>query len=203
MEKQLLITGFEPFGGEQINPAWEAVKSLPEQIGAFRLTKLQVPTVFEAAGQTVINCTQTLNPDVIVCIGQAGGRSKVTPEVVAINLRDASIADNAGNQPWNEPVIPDGPAALFSTLPVHELTAQLQERGLPCALSYSAGAFVCNDLLYTLLYRYRKTGTRVGFVHVPYIPEQGKNSAPSLSLDQITKTLTAFLTELSELILQD
>lgn len=196
MEKKLLVTGFEPFGGEQVNPAWEAVKLLPEQIGEYLLTKLQVPTVYGQAGQTVLEAAKDCQPDVIVCIGQAGGRSKVTPEVVGINLRDASIPDNAGKQPWNEPVLSGGADALFSTLPVHEMAAAARKQGLPCALSYSAGAFVCNDLLYTLLSHYQKTQTRVGFIHVPYLPEQAKDGIPSLPLDLIVTTLTALLLNL-------
>lgn len=200
MERKLLVTGFEPFGGEAINPAWEAVQRLPERIGDCRIMKLQVPTVYEKAGQTVLRAAQELQPDAIVCIGQAGGRSKLTPEVIGINLRDASIPDNAGAQPWNVPVIAGAPDAIFSTLPVHEITAAVQKQELPCALSYSAGTFVCNDLLYTLLYHFRASQTRVGFIHVPFLPEQAKEGVPSLSLDVIVRTLTAFLTELSGLL---
>ena len=121
--KKLLITGFDPFGGQTVNPAWKSVRALPEHIGEYEIVKLEVPTVFGKAAQTVLEKAESLCPDVIVCVGQAGGRSKVTPEVVAINLRDASIADNAGNKPWNEPVNEGAPDALFPvpfpTLPVH------------------------------------------------------------------------------------
>lgn len=191
--KKLLITGFDPFGGQTVNPAWEAVKALPDRIGDFDLVKLEVPTVFGKAARTVLENAETLCPDAIVCIGQAGGRSKVTPEVVAINLRDASIADNEGSRPWNEPVIEGAPDALFSTLPVHEMVAAAEAQDLPCALSYSAGAFVCNDLLYSLLYRYQGTDVRVGFIHVPFLPEQAKDGVPSMPLDAIVETLCALL----------
>lgn len=194
--KKLLITGFDPFGGETVNPAWEAVCALPDVIGGYVLTKLQVPTVFRTAADTVLQAAERLQPDVIVCIGQAGGRSCVTPEIIGINLRDASIDDNAGHRPWNVPVIAGAPDALFATLPVREMVAAAKAEGLPCALSYSAGAFVCNDLLYTLLYRYRGTDVKVGFIHVPFLPEQAKKGVPSLPLERIVQTLTALLSAL-------
>lgn len=191
--KKLLVTGFDPFGGQSVNPAWEAVSELPDVIGNYAVMKLQVPTVYGLAAQTALKTAEELKPDAIVCIGQAGGRPKVTPEVIGINLRDASIPDNAGAKPWNEPIVPDGADALFSTLPVHEMVEKAQKRGLPCALSYSAGAFVCNDLLYTLLHHYRGTDTRVGFIHVPFLPSQTDEKTPSLPLETITQTLICLL----------
>ena len=145
--KKLLITGFDPFGGESVNPSWEAVRRLDTQIGKYELTKLQIPTVFGEAFQKVQAAMQELQPDAVLCIGQAGGRSSITPEVVAINLREAAIADNAGNQPVNRPVVEGGPAAYFATLPVREIAGAVRRAGIPCALSYSAGTFVCNDVL--------------------------------------------------------
>ena len=189
--KQLLITGFEPFGGETVNPSWEAVRLLPEELGDYRLTKLQIPTVFGRAAGTVLETARTLHPDVILCIGQAGGRSGVTPEVVGINLREARIPDNAGNQPENVPVVENAPAAYFSTVPVRAMVGAIRDAGVPAALSYSAGAFVCNDVLFSLLHHYRETGTRVGFVHVPFLPEQAKEAVPSLPLADIVRALTA------------
>lgn len=191
--KKLLVTGFDPFGGQSVNPAWEAVSELPDVIGNYAVMKLQVPTVYGLAAPTALKTAEELKPDAIVCIGQAGGRPKVTPEVIGINLRDASIPDNAGAKPWNEPIVPDGADALFSTLPVHEMVEKAQKRGLPCALSYSAGAFVCNDLLYTLLHHYRGTDTRVGFIHVPFLPSQTDEKTPSLPLETITQTLICLL----------
>lgn len=189
--KQLLITGFEPFGGETVNPSWEAVRLLPEELGGCKLTKLQIPTVFSRAAGTVLEAARTLQPDVILCIGQAGGRSGVTPEVVGINLREARIPDNAGNQPENVPVVPDAPAAYFSTVPVRAMVGAIRDAGVPAALSYSAGAFVCNDVLFSLLHAYDGTQTKVGFVHVPFLPEQAKENAPSLPLADIVRALTA------------
>lgn len=189
--KQLLITGFEPFGGETVNPSWEAVRLLPEELGDYRLTKLQIPTVFGRAAGTVLETARTLHPDVILCIGQAGGRSGVTPEVVGINLREARIPDNAGNQPENVPVVQDAPTAFFSTVPVRAMVEAIRDAGVPAALSYSAGAFVCNDVLFSLLHAYDGTQTKVGFVHVPFLPEQAKENAPSLPLADIVRALTA------------
>lgn len=189
--KRLLITGFDPFGGETVNPSWEAVRLLPEAVGAYRLTKLQIPTVFGQASEKVLSAAKELHPDVILCIGQAGGRGAVTPEVVAINLREAKIPDNAGNQPVNVPVVKDAPAAYFSTVPVRAMVKAIQDAGLPGALSYSAGAFVCNDVLYSLLHRFNGTQMQVGFVHVPFLPERAKDNVPSLSLPQIVQALTA------------
>ena len=189
--KKLLITGFDPFGGERINPSWEAVKLLPETIGEYALTKMQIPTVFGQAAEKVLTAAKELKPDVILSVGQAGGRKAVTPEVIGINLREAGIPDNMGNRPVNTPVIAGGPDACFATVPVREMVKSITSAGLPAALSFSAGAFVCNDVLYTLLHHYRGTDTRVGFIHVPFLPEQAKENVPSMTLSQIVSGLTA------------
>ena len=189
--KKLLITGFDPFGGESRNPSREAVLALPAVIGDYTLTKLEIPTVFGLAAETVLRAAADLRPDAILCVGQAGGRAAITPEVVAINLRDASIPDNHGNQPRNTPVVENAPAAYFSTLPVRHMVEAVKAACVPCALSYSAGAFVCNDLLYTLLHRYDGTDVRVGFVHIPYLPEQAGEGVASLPLDEAVRGLTA------------
>ena len=187
--KQLLITGFDPFGGQPVNPSWEAVKALPDRIGPYALTKLQIPTVFALAAEQVLAAGAHF--DAILCVGQAGGRDAITPEVIAINLQEATIADNAGNQPVNVPVIPGGPAAYFATVPVRQMVSAIRDAGLPGKLSYSAGAFVCNDVLYRLLHRYAGTSTRVGFIHVPFLPEQAKENTPSMPLEEIAKGLEA------------
>lgn len=189
--KKLLITGFDPFGGEKVNPSWEAVKRLPDVIGAYGLVKLQLPTMFGRAAELLIEKAEEIQPAAVISVGQAGGRKGITPEVVGINLREAGIPDNAGSQPVNEPVIPGGPAAYFATLPVREMAAAMKEAGLPCGLSYSAGAFVCNDVLYTLLHHYSGTDTRVGFIHVPFLPEQAPDGIPSLPLEEIVRGLEA------------
>ena len=191
--KKLLVTGFDPFGGESVNPAREAVLRLPDAVGGYEITKLEIPTVFGLAAETVLQAAEELCPHAILCVGQAGGRSAVTPEVVAINLREASIPDNAGNIPVNTPVVENAPAAYFATLPVRDMVQAVKECGIPCTLSYSAGTFVCNDLLYTLLHRYRDTDVRVGFVHIPYLPEQAREGKPSMELDAVVEALTAMI----------
>ena len=197
MMKKLLITGFDPFGGATVNPAREAVMALPDSVGDWSLTKLEIPTVFGLAAETVLAAAEALEPDAILCVGQAGGRKAITPEVVAINLREASIPDNLGDTPKNQPVIAHAPAAYFATLPVREMVAAVQAAGVPCALSYSAGAFVCNDLLYTLLHHYDKTDVRVGFIHIPYLPEQAGEGVASLPLEDAVRGLTAAIQSLS------
>lgn len=187
--KRLLITGFEPFGGESVNPSWEAVSRLPDRAGGWQLTRLRVPTVFGLAGEKALEAAEALRPDAVLCVGQAGGRAGVTPEVVAINLREAAIPDNAGNRPVNEPVMAGGPAAYFATVPVREMVRAIREADIPASLSLSAGAFVCNDLLYTLLEHFDGSETRVGFIHVPFLPEQAKNGQPSLAIEKITLAL--------------
>ena len=186
--KKLLITGFEPFGGEKINPSWEAVKLLPEKIGDFEIIKAEIPVVFEKAAETVLAKAEELKPNAIICVGQAGGRTGVTPEMVAINLRFASIPDNEGNQPKDVPCISDGENAYFATLPVRKMVEAVSEASIPCSVSYSAGTYVCNDLIYHVLHSYKGTETKACFIHVPFIPEQ-TNDKPSLPLETIAKAL--------------
>ena len=188
MKRKLLITGFDPFGGASINPAWEAVKLLPDTIGDFELTKLEIPTVFGLATEKVLEKAAEVWPDVILCIGQAGGRGSVTPERIGVNIRDAKISDNAGNQPVGQFVEGDGPAAYFSTVPVMAMANAIQAAGLPGQVSNSAGAFVCNDTLYGVLHHYAGTNVKVGFIHMPWLPEQG---SPSLPLEQTAQALEA------------
>lgn len=187
--KKLLITGFEPFGGEEINPSWIAVSRLPEEINGYCLTKLLIPVVFGEAAEKVMKAADEICPDVILCIGQAGGRKAVTPELVAINLRHAPIPDNAGNQPKDQPITEGGYAAFFSTLPVRRMAEAVSASGIPSAVSYSAGAYVCNDVLYTLLERYSGTEIKVGFIHIPFCAEQNKE--PNMDINDIVKALCA------------
>ena len=186
--KKILISGFEPFGGEEINPSWEAVLALPSEIGEYAIDKLRLPVAFGEAAEIVIEVAEKTKPDVILCIGQAGGRSAITPELVAINLRHASIPDNKGNQPKDEAIIPDGNAAYFSTLPMRLIAESINKADIASQLSYSAGTYVCNDLLYTLLSRFDGSNIRVGFIHVPYSTDQNKE--PSMPLCDIIKGLS-------------
>lgn len=187
-DKRILVTGFEPFGGETINPSWEAVSHLADKIGNYTLTKLLLPVTFGEAARRVIEKAEEVSFDVILCIGQAGGRSAITPELVGINLRHAKIPDNAGNQPQDEPIVLGGENAYFSPLPVRKMAEAIMLSGVPSQVSYSAGAYVCNDVLYTLLDKYWDTKTLVGFIHVPYATEQGKE--PSMEMEKIVNGLT-------------
>ena len=191
--KKLLITGFDPFGGETVNPAWEAVKLLPDTIGEYALCKLEIPTVFGVAAHTVLAKAGELQPDVILCIGQAGSRNAVTPERIGINVRSARIPDNAGNQPQEQTIVPNGPDGLFATVPVTAMAEAIAATGLPGAVSNTAGTFVCNDTLYALLHHYQSTAVRVGFIHVPWLPEQG---TPNLPLADTVKALEAAISAL-------
>lgn len=197
MRKKLMVTGFDPFGGETINPAWEAVKLLPNHIEGLEIFKFQVPTIFGKAADIALKQASVLHPDAILCIGQAGGRNAITPEMVAINLQYAAIPDNDGQMPKDQPVCPDGPSAYFSTMPVRKMAQAITDLGLPAAVSYSAGAFVCNDLLYSLLHHYHEKNIPVGFIHVPYLPQQAKKNIPSLPLEQIIHGLTGAISALT------
>ena len=194
MEKKLLITGFDPFGGEKVNPSWEAVKLLPEKIGAYTLCKMEIPTVFGVAARQVLEQAQQILPDAILCVGQAGGRSAVTPERVAINLRDASICDNAGAKPQDQTIVEGGPAAYFSTVPCKKMVEAMKQAGFPATVSNTAGTFVCNDVLYSVLHHFASTSVQAGFIHVPYLPSQG---TPSMELTDIVKALTAAIEALT------
>ena len=196
--KHLLITGFDPFGGESVNPSWEAVRALPETIGDIAIHKLQLPTVFGKAPDKVLERADDLKPDAVLSVGQAGGRSGVTVEYVAINLRHARIADNAGKSPQDQPVVPGGPAAYFATVPVRRMVSAVEAAGIPCAASYTAGTFVCNEVLYSLLHRFAGGPTLAGFIHLPYLPEQAVDGQPSLPLADMVKALEAAIGVLFE-----
>lgn len=143
---KILVTGFTPFGGEQINPSWEAARRLPDRIGGAELIKHEIPTEFDASGAALHKLLTGLRPDAVLCVGQYGGANCIRVERVAINLRDARIADNAGKQPTDEPVVAGGPDAYFATIPTREIVDALREQNIPAQLSYSAGTFVCNNL---------------------------------------------------------
>ena len=198
--KKLLLTAFTPFDGERINPALEAVKLLKDKIGNLEIVKLEVPTVFGKSIDTVREAIERERPDFVLSIGQAGGRAEICPERVAINLDDARIPDNEGNQPIDEPIFPDGENAYFSTLPVKAMVEAIRKEGLPSSLSNSAGTYVCNHLMYGVLYYLDKRPViKAGFIHVPYIPEQTKNKKemPALELSEIVRGLEAAITAIA------
>lgn len=198
--KKLLLTAFTPFDGEKINPALEAVKLVKDRIGNLLIVKLEVPTVFGKSIDTVREAIEREKPDFVLSIGQAGGRAEICPERVAINLDDARIPDNEGNQPIDEPIFPDGENAYFSTLPVKAMVEAIRKEGLPSSLSNSAGTYVCNHLMYGVLYYLDKRPViKAGFIHVPYIPEQTKNKKemPALELSEIVRGLEAAITAIA------
>ena len=187
--KKLLITGFDPFGNQEINPSWESVKNLPEEIGEYRIEKLMIPTVFGKAYQKVIEKAEQINPSAIICVGLAGGRKSITVETVAINLKEANISDNEGNTPVNENILTEGENAYFSTLPIRDIVKKIRESGIDANLSFSAGAFVCNENLYLILDKYKNTDVKVGFIHLPFLPEQAQNGQPSMPMADMVKAL--------------
>lgn len=188
---KVLITGFDPFGGENINPALEAVKLLPESIAGAEIIKLEIPTVFVKALEKIEEAIIKHNPNIVISVGQAGGRFGVTPERVAINLDDARIKDNEGNQPIDISIFEDGETAYFSNLPIKAMVKEMSQGGIPSSVSNTAGTFVCNHVMYGILYLADKKypGIKGGFIHVPYIPSQvvTKPTMPSMSLNDISK----------------
>lgn len=197
----ILVTAFDPFGGEKINPALEVVKRLDTNIGAHTITKLEIPTVFHESKDVIAQKLAQQHFDAVLAIGQAGGRFEITPERVGINIDDARIADNKGNQPIDVAIQPDGAPAYFSNLPVKTMTEAIKAEGIPAKLSNTAGTFVCNHVLYQLGYLAdtQFTGLLFGFIHVPFIPEQvtTKSETPSMSIDTMTKGLTAAIKAIS------
>lgn len=192
--KTVLITAFEPFEGETINPSWEAVRQLDGKvIGGAKVVARQLPVVFGHALEKLWQAMDEFQPQRILAVGQAGGRSDFSVERVAINVDDARIPDNQNNQPVDEPVINDGPAAYFSTLPIKAIVAAVREAGIPASVSQTAGTFVCNHVMYGLLHRLhtRENSARGGFIHLPYLPEQAVKhpGAPSMAAASVIQAL--------------
>lgn len=199
---KVLVTGFDPFGGESINPAWEAVKAIPRQIAGTDVVTVQIPTVFRKSVDAVLAAAKEHNPDVILCVGQAGGRFDMTVERVAINIDDARIKDNEGNQPIDLPIYEDGEFAYFTNLPIKAMVAEMQKEGCPASVSNTAGTFVCNHIMYAVLHHITKDkiAKKGGFIHVPYIPEQvvDKKNTPYMETSRITKSLIACIKAIKE-----
>lgn len=190
----ILLTGFEPFGGEATNPALESVMKLDgRKVGNYTIVARRVPTVFDESIASLQEYMKDLNPSLVICVGQAGGRPDITLERVAINVNDARIADNKGQQPIDTPVIEDGPVGYWSTLPIKAIVKTMRDNGIPASVSQTAGTFVCNHIFYGLMQLLEKTGNSVrgGFIHIPYLPEQAAAhpGQPSMSLDTIVKGL--------------
>jgi pyroglutamyl-peptidase len=190
----VLLTGFEPFGGEAINPSWEAVCALDGwRFDDVTVHAQRICCVFGQAIGELDAAIDRLRPEMVIAIGQAGGRSEITPERIAINIDDGRICDNAGCQPIDQPVVPGAPAAYFSSLPIKAIVQALRAADIPASVSNSAGTFVCNHLFYALMHRIaREHGTRGGFIHIPYLPEQAAalpDAPPSLPLSTMVEAL--------------
>src|SRR5947208_14374715 len=192
-----LVTGFEPFGGESVNPALEAVLRLPPSLGPLEIMTAALPSVFGRALAALEDALVTTRPDIVLCVGLAGGRSELSLERVAINVDDARIPDNDARQPIDRPVVAGGPAAYFATLPIKAAARALREAGLPAAVSNTAGTFVCNHVFYGLMHlaATRNLPLRGGFLHVPYLPSQAARlgGAPSMALDDIVQGIEIVL----------
>lgn len=189
--KKILVTGFDPFGGEKINPALEIIKLLPSNINGNEIKVLEIPTVWKESIKIIEEEIKKFNPDFILSIGQAGGRTDISIERVAINIDDFRIKDNIGNQPVDEKIFEDGENAYFSTLPIKAIQKKIKENKIPASISNSAGTFVCNHVFYGLRYLTEKKykNIKAGFIHIPYLPEQviDKNDIGSMSLETILK----------------
>lgn len=199
---KILVTGFDPFGGESINPAIESVKRLPDTIAGAEIIKMEIPTVFHKSINVIDDAIKEHDPDVILSIGQAGGRFDITVERIGINCDDARIADNEGNQMIDEPVFADGPAAYFVNLPIKAMVSEIQKAGIPASVSNSAGTFVCNHITYGVrhLVETKYPGKRSGFIHIPFLPNQvlDKKGQPSMALSTIIDGLSAAIKAIVE-----
>lgn len=193
MGKKVLLTGFDPFGGDTVNPSWEAVKRLNgEVVEDVSIAAEQIPTVFHHSAAVLEQAIEKHDPDVVICVGQAGGRAHITPERIAINIDDARIPDNEDREPIDEPIAAHGPAAYWSALPIKLIVKELRKNGIPASVSNSAGTFVCNHLFYQLMHCIDRTSANIrgGFIHIPSLPEQTVDKhEPSLSLETIVEGL--------------
>ncbi len=198
---KILVTGFDPFGGESVNPSWEAAKLLPPRIGDCEIIKLMLPTEFVRAEELLLAAVDTHSPRIVVCTGQAAGRAELSFERVAVNLRDASIPDNAGYTPADEAVFSGGREAYFATLPVKVMAEAVRAAGLPAGLSLSAGSYVCNDVMYTLLRRLDGTDAIGGFIHLPLSSAQAEGRTPpppSMEISDMARGLEAAIIAAAE-----
>ncbi|MFZ2004741.1 MAG: pyroglutamyl-peptidase I [Stellaceae bacterium] len=192
-----LVTGFEPFGGDRVNPSFEALRLLPTRLGAIDIATRVLTVVYGAALTALHEAIAATGPDIVLSVGLAGGRTELSLERVAINIDDARILDNGGNQPIDRPVVAGGPAAYFATLPIKAAVAALREAGIPASVSNSAGTFLCNHVFYGLMHEAAQSGGRFrgGFLHVPYLPSQAARQpgAPSMALKQIVEGIEIVL----------
>ena len=189
----ILLTGFEPFGGETVNPSWQAVLALDgKRIAGHRIHARCLPVAFDASLKALRKALRETRPTLVLCVGLTGGRAQLSLERVAINLVDARIADNSGAQPIDAPVIADGPAAYFTTLPIKAMLQALRKAGIPVEISQTAGTYVCNQVFYGLMHALRaRRSIRAGFMHIPYSPQQAaaQPGMPSLHVDIVVRAM--------------
>lgn len=199
---KILVTGFDPFGGETINPAIETVKRLPDMIAGAQIIKLEIPTVCHKSLRVIDEAVAQYDPDVVLSIGQAGGRPDITVERVGINVDDYRIPDNEGNQIIDEPIYPDGPDAYLVTIPIKAMVQRIQGRNIPASVSNTAGTFVCNHVTYGVchLLATKYSGKRSGFIHIPYLPQQvvDKKNMPSMSQEMMVEAIEAAIEAIVE-----
>ena len=190
---KILLTGFEPFDNSRINPSKQIIQALVnEAIPGVQLDTAVLPVHLERGPEALLQAVEATQAEVIICLGQASRRAVISIERIAVNLLDFRIPDNAGNQVKDQLIISDGPAAYFTTLPVREIFDTLKEKGIPAELSLSAGTFLCNQVIYTLLHylRSQEMESTAGFIHLPALPEQAaqmKGSIPSMSLENMIR----------------
>lgn len=200
--KKILITAFEPFGGERINPAQAVLERLPEAISGAVLYRSVLPVSYRKSAALLLEQIERVRPDAVVMLGQAGGRAKITPERIAVNLDHCEACDNDGEQRIDSVIHPEGPAAYFSTLPVHAMLQEMRKYEVGCAMSASAGAFVCNHVSYEALHYISRMGYGIpaGFIHLPYLPEQaeGKPGAASMPLSAMVHVVQAALAAVAD-----
>ena len=190
-----LVTGFEPFGGDSVNPSWLAVSRLPKQVAGVEVHVAELPCSYANSAGLLRAAIAKVQPDIVLCVGQAGGRADLCLERVAINVQDARIRDNDGAQPIDSPVIEGGPVARFGSLPIKACVAEMRKAGLPAAVSNTAGTFVCNHIFYALMDMAERhpTPLRGGFLHIPFAPEQVTGSAPSVAVDDVVRGIEIIL----------
>ena len=191
----VLLTGFEPFGGETTNPSWSTVQEVARTwSGPENVVAVELPVDFAAVDRALLDALEQVRPDLVICVGRAGGTATLAVERIAINVDDARIPDNHGSQPIDEPIVADGPAAYFSTLPIKAAVAELDRLGVAAVVSQTAGTYTCNHVFYRLMHTLEGTDVRCGFVHVPFAPEQtvGTTTA-SMPIETMVRGLTAIL----------
>lgn len=189
---KILITGFEPFGGQKINPSWEAVYKLPTAIGSHQILKARIPVSFDGSRHKIVELIDEYHPDVLLMVGQKGGSYEINCERIAVNLADSKKADNDGFLPSNLPVCEGAPVAYFATIPLKQVVVALQSEGIPATISNSAGLYVCNSMFFSALHycAESRVKTSVGFIHVPHLPQQVvEGKKPSMALEVITRAL--------------